>query len=80
MNSNWVAEFNKLFKAINEQGTPAYFSGSRFIDIVREFDPNFYDYNQYIAHRQTNGLNTSRKSYFYDILMEFEENIRKQIL
>ena len=80
MNFNWVIEYNKLFNAINERGTSTYFSGGRFIDIIREFDPNFYDYNQYIAYRNENGLSTSRKSYFYDILTKFEENIRKQII
>ena len=80
MNYNWVIEFNKLFGAINKQGDPMYFSGSRFIDTVRVFDPKFYDYNQYTACRNTNGLSTSRKSYFYDILMKFEENVRKQII
>ena len=40
---NWVRIFNQLFNLMNEQG-PTYFSGSRYINIIREFDPAFYDY------------------------------------
>lgn len=80
MELNWVREYNKLFEAINEQGSQSYFSGGRFIGIIKEFDPTFMDYNQYISYRQEKGLNTSRKNYFYDILMMFKEDIRKQII
>ncbi|MNQ68743.1 hypothetical protein D3C85_833070 [compost metagenome] len=46
MELNWVREYNKLFEAINQQGLPTYFSGNRFIGIIREFDNNFADYTQ----------------------------------
>lgn len=77
---NWIREYNKLFQAINQQGTPEYFSGTRFIDIIREFDSSFADYGQFIAYRQQKGLGTSRKNYFYDILMMFKEDTRKEII
>ncbi len=80
MELNWVREYNKLFEAINEQGSLTYFSGGRFIGLIREFDPNFSDYNQYISYRQEKGLSTSRKNYYYDILMMFKDDIRKQII
>ena len=80
MELNNIREFNKLFEAINQQGTPSYFTGSRFIGIIREFDPNFADYGQYILYRQEKGLSTSRKNYFFDILMFFKEDRRKQII
>jgi len=80
MEFNWVREFNKLFAAVNEQGSPAYFSGSRFLGIIREFDSTFPDYSQYISYRQEKGLSTSRKNYYYDILMLFNEDIRKKII
>ncbi len=80
MELNWVREYNKLFEAINQQGLPTYFSGNRFIGIIREFDNNFADYNQYISYRQEKGLNTSRKNYYYDILMLFKEDVRNQII
>ena len=80
MELNWVREYNKLFEAINQQGLPTYFSGNRFIGIIREFDNNFADYNQYISYRQEKGLSTSRKNYYYDILMVFKEDVRNQII
>jgi len=80
MELNWVKEYNKLFEAINQQGLPTYFSGNRFIGIIREFDNNFADYTQYINYRQEKGLSTSRKNYYYDILMLFKEDVRKQII
>jgi hypothetical protein len=80
MELNWVREYNKLFEAINQQGLPTYFSGNRFIGIIREFDNNFADYNQYISYRQEKGLSTSRKNYYYDILMLFKEDVRNQII
>jgi len=80
MELNWVREYNKLFEAINEQGSPSYFSGGRFISLIREFDSTFADYNQFISYRQEKGLSTSRKNYYYDILMMFKEDIRKQII
>lgn len=80
MEINTIRDYNKLFAAIDKQGTPAYFSGSRFIGVVRMFDPTFSDYKQYIDYRNANGLSTSRKNYYYDILMSFEESIRNQIM
>ncbi len=80
MELNWVREFNKLFEAINVKGSPTYFSGGRFIGLIREFDPTFADYYQFISDRQEKGLSTSRKNYYYDILIMFKEEIRKEII
>jgi hypothetical protein len=80
MELNQIKEFNKLFEAINNQGSTSYFSGPRFIGIIREFDPNFADYGQYISYREKEGLSPSRKHYYYDILMDFPENTRKKII
>jgi predicted transcriptional regulator len=75
---NWVKEYNKLLETMN---TPdSYFSGSKFISVIREFDPYHADYLQFIDHRNANGLSTSRKNYFYDIIMSFKEDIRKKII
>lgn len=76
---NWVRIFNQLFNLMNEQG-PTYFSGSRYINIIREFDPTFYDYGQYIAHRNQIGKSTSRKDYYYDIMLGFDEPTRLRII
>jgi hypothetical protein len=77
---NWISEYNKLFRAINDQNSPNYFSGNRFIMIIKEFDPDFADYTQFIEYRNKEKLSTSRKDYFYDILMMYPEDIRKKII
>ena len=75
----WVRVFNRLFEIINSSGE-AYFSGPRFISKVREVDPYFPNYTQYIDERNSKRESTSRKDYFYDILMQFEEADRLRLL
>lgn len=79
MDVTWPRIFNRLFEIINGDNE-AYFSGSRFISAVKEIDPYFPDYYQYIEERRHHGLSTSRKDFFYDILMNFEEPERVQII
>lgn len=76
---NWVRIFNRLFTIINIEGD-TYFSGSRFISKVREIDPYFANYNQYIEQRNKEGKSTSRKDYYYDILMGFDDISRLRII
>lgn len=76
---NWVRVFNRLFAIINTEGD-TYFSGSRFINKVREIDPYFANYSQYIEQRNKEGKSTSRKDYYYDILMDFNEQNRLSLL
>lgn len=76
---NWVKQFNDIFNKINQEGD-AYFSGPRFLNVIREFDSNYPDYRQYIDIRNLQGKSTSRKVFFYDILNEFDEVIRKKII
>lgn len=76
---NWVRVFNRLFEIINSQGE-CYFSGGRFISCVREVDPYFPDYYQYIEQIRAQGKSTSRKDYFYDILLSFEEHDKVRLL
>ncbi|KAA9345690.1 toll/interleukin-1 receptor domain-containing protein [Adhaeribacter soli] len=80
MDLNSIRSFNTLFNTINVKGTPAYFSGPRFINLVRTFDPSFPDYQQYMDLRNGKSLSTSRKAYFYDILMSFDEPTRTEII
>lgn len=51
---NWIRIFNMLFEIINPTGSvhSDYFSGPRFIDIVREFDHYFPTYPQYMEERK----------------------------
>lgn len=76
---NWVRIFNRLFEIINTEGE-TYFSGSRFISKVREIDPYFESYNQYIDKRNKAGKSTSRKDYFYDILLGFDDQNRVRLI
>lgn len=78
---NWVEIFNRLFEAINNQGDAVtYFSGPRFITAVREVLPYHPDYYQYIAARNAQGRSTSRKIFYYDILMEMDLASRLKVV
>ena len=72
---DWVRGFNRLFEIIGLNG-PAYFSGSRFISIVRQVDQFFPNYTQYMDHRRQTGRSTSRRDYFYDIFLELDAPLR----
>ncbi len=79
--ANWIAIFNRLFVLMNNQGDVAtYFSGPKFINTVREFDSYFPDYQQFINLRNEQGKSTSRKIFYYDILMDFDEGTRIKIV
>ncbi len=77
---NWIKKYNELFNFINKQDSKEYFSGSRFLKVIQEFDSSFPDYNQYIEYRRAKGLKTSRKNYFFDILSIFQEDIKNKII
>ena len=79
MKVSWVVIFNRLFEAINQPGD-CYFSGPRFISKVREIDPYFPDYHQFLNDRNKTGKSSSRKNYFYDILLSFGEEERIRLL
>ena len=77
---NWIKKYNDLFETINQQGSDAYFSGPRFLGIIKEFDSTYADYYQFISYRNEKGLSTSRKNYFFDILSQFQEDVREKIV
>lgn len=78
---NWTEIYNRTFELINQQDDAAtYFSGPRFIKVVKAFYPYFPDYVQYIERRNQEGKSTSRKIFFYDILMELDEPSRLDII
>ncbi|WP_018343897.1 toll/interleukin-1 receptor domain-containing protein [Cytophaga aurantiaca] len=78
---NWIEIYNRLFELINIQGdTATYYSGPRFINTVREFEPYFPDYTQFIELRNQEGKSTSRKIFYYDILLEMKEEMRLKIV
>lgn len=78
---NWIEIYNRLFELINNQADSAtYFSGPRFINTVREFEPYFPEYSQFIENRNREGKSTSRKIFYYDILLGLKEEVRINIL
>lgn len=78
---NWIEVYNRLFELINVQGnTATYYSGPKFIDTIREFDPYFPTYKQYIDLRNGQGKSTSRKIFYYDILLELTQEMRTNVL
>lgn len=79
MKTSWVVIFNRLFAIIDVRGD-RYFSGGRFINKVREIDPYFPEYKELIAERNRTGKSTSRRSYFYDILLSLGEEQRLRLL
>ena len=74
--------YNRLFEIINpnDRSADRYFSGPRFISKVREVEPYFPNYGQYLSERRRNGESTSRRDYFYDILLDLEEAERVRVL
>ena len=76
---NWVRIYNRIFKLIDTQGS-TYYSGPAFIAKIHEVDPHFPNYSQYIDQRRKCRKSTSRRDYFYDILLEFDEVQRCKII
>lgn len=78
---NWLEIYNRVFELINKQGdTATYFSGPRFIDTVRVFEPYFPDYSQFINQRNLEGKSTSRKIFYYDILLSLSDESRSKTI
>jgi len=78
---NWIEIYNRLFEVINNQSDQSvYFSGPRYINTLREFDPYHPDYTQYIELRNEQGKSTSRRIFYYDILMGLDERKRVAFL
>ena len=74
---NWIEIYNRLFELVNNsEDQSTYFSGNRFIKTLKEFEPYHPDYYQYIELRNSQGKSTSRKIYYYDIIMDLNESTR----
>ena len=74
---NWIEIYNRLFELVNNQDDQkTYFSGPRFINTLRKFHKYHPNYSQYIELRNQQGKSTSRKIFYYDILMELDEKTR----
>jgi hypothetical protein len=78
---NWIEIFNRLFELINnQQDSATYFSGPRFIQTVKEFEIYFPDYQQFIDQRSREGKSTTRKIFYYDILLSLKDETRIRVL
>ncbi|WP_422361042.1 toll/interleukin-1 receptor domain-containing protein [Reichenbachiella sp.] len=74
---NWIEIYNRIFELVNNsEDQSTYFSGNRFIKTLKEFEPYHPDYYQYIELRNSQGKSTSRKVYYYDIIMDLNESTR----
>lgn len=74
-NINWLAAFNRLFEMINSDGD-AYHSGPAFLKTIMPVNYIIPNYNQLIEERRKLGKSTSRKDFFYDLLMSLNEGKR----
>lgn len=72
---HWSGIYNRLWRLIDARGQ-SYFSGPRFLNTIRELNADLPGYNQFIVDRRAAGKSTSRKEYFYDVLMELDESKR----
>lgn len=75
---NWIAAYNRLFEILNTSGE-TYFSGPKFLDVVREVDPNVPYYSQLIKSLRRRNRSTSRRDYYEDLIMNYDEPTRIKI-
>lgn len=78
MAANWVKIFNRLFTIINTPGD-SYYSGSQFLAVLREIDPETPSYQQLIAIRNQENKSTSRKDYYYDLMQALNDIQRTEV-
>ena len=90
----WIVLYNLLFPLIDNKPVsdfepglfmpvpenPDYYSGSRFIRTVQEYDPSIPHYKEYYDQRVQAGKSTSRRDFFYDILKEQPQEKRIRII
>lgn len=74
---NWVVIFNRLFEIINTQNSATYYSGPMFLDVVRETNHSVPPYGVFMEQR---GTRSSRKDYYYEVLMAQPEGDRVTIV
>src|SRR4051812_3288479 len=76
---NWTGIWNRLWRIIDSPGE-CYFSGPRFLNVIRDVNMDLPDYGELIELRRGAGRSTSRKDYFRDILLELDEPLRFRAL
>lgn len=74
-------EYNKFFDSLpKEEEAIGYITGSKFINIARQYNESIPKYSKYIDLRREDGLSTSRRDFFKDILDRFPLDIQQQIM
>jgi len=73
----WNAVFKRLMGLMDQPGA-GYFSGSRFIRTLQQFNDDLPNYTEYIQQRGNAGKSTTRAVFYKDILMELAEGVRVQ--
>lgn len=76
---NWIAAYNRLFILLDRKDSPTYYSGPSFLRTVQQVDPGSPSYEQLIPVRQRQGKSTSRKSFYWDIILGLPEPQRFQL-
>ena len=71
----WTPVYRQLQTLLDTPGD-SYFSGSRFIRVMQDFNAELPDYNEYIDGRRREEKSTTRRDFFKDILKELEEGSR----
>jgi hypothetical protein len=71
----WNSVFTRLMKLMDIQG-PTYYSGPRFLSVVRQFNDDLAPYHEFLEERKKLGKSTTRSYYFKDVLMELDEGTR----
>src|SRR6266536_3391572 len=61
--TDWMAAYKRLYKFLDE------YTGSQFIKIIQEVDPDLLDYRDYIQKRRDEEKSTTKKDYYKDILL-----------
>jgi hypothetical protein len=77
---DWSGIWKRVFKLIDTQGTPSYYSGTRFISAVQEIDPYFSNYTEYIQERVKLNQSTTRRDWYKDIFFRLGEPDRFKLV
>jgi hypothetical protein len=73
MSVNWIAAYNRLFLLMDQRDTPTYMSGPNYLRMAQQVDPGVPSYDQLIQMRNQQGKSTSRRAFYWDILLDFTE-------
>jgi len=79
MSVNWITAYNRLFKIINNLEGDTYYSGSAFLQLAQQVDDGIHNYNQFIQMRKQQGLSTSRKDFYWDVINALQEQQKYQL-